>query len=556
MPGVRIPKVNRALIFQGYGALGAYEAGVFRTLYENLSKEDKESGAQGRPLFDIVAGTSTGAINAAIIVSHVVENRRQHPKWSILECWEGSPDKLEKFWKFISSNYIPDQLSHWNPWHKFNPNMATEEDARRYYVAKEVLGQNIQKFVVFPISTSFENGEPRLLLLSVDVEEGETVTFDSYTRETRYEVSGNTVDIEYAKGIQLEHLMASASIQELFQVESIGGRMFWDGGGLGSSSPVQEIIRHHRRFWFITLGLRSVPNLEIYLANMGSSKVKAPGKGEMRMRIRDRQTTIAYRNAYDEKVAQLTTDYVELTIKLIELAKDPRMKKEVDKILNSMALSKRYNGSPRKYRDLVVGQVAIKKIVYLRKDYLGSISELWPDFTIQTIELLIREGERDAAAQIISTLTRTFEVINTMYDQKMKIERGTRGKNTASDLILPEQKGNTVIFKTAEYKELGRITAEQLEQRLGPEDEKHISTLEEAVRNRYNTWGKVYPQLSIKADPIEKAKLEGELDAELKEMCKDLDRILKYYQLAGRIPPMEKYRPYESLCYQDEPAHR
>ena len=42
-----------------------------------------------RPLLDIVAGTSIGAINAAIIVSYVVENN----------TWDGSSDSLNEFWE-------------------------------------------------------------------------------------------------------------------------------------------------------------------------------------------------------------------------------------------------------------------------------------------------------------------------------------------------------------------------------------------------------------------------------------------------------------------------
>jgi len=43
-------------------------------------------------LFDIVAGTSIGAINAAILVSHVIENG----------TWKGSVDSLLEFWDDIS----------------------------------------------------------------------------------------------------------------------------------------------------------------------------------------------------------------------------------------------------------------------------------------------------------------------------------------------------------------------------------------------------------------------------------------------------------------------
>jgi len=60
------PPIQRALIFQGGGALGAYEAGVFNALYYKLfdiSRKEK--------LFDIVSGTSAGAINATLLVNHV-----------------------------------------------------------------------------------------------------------------------------------------------------------------------------------------------------------------------------------------------------------------------------------------------------------------------------------------------------------------------------------------------------------------------------------------------------------------------------------------------------
>lgn len=66
-----IPDKQRALIFQGGGALGAYEVGAFKALAEELPKLDKQKGEVNRPLFDIIAGTSIGAINAAILVSYL-----------------------------------------------------------------------------------------------------------------------------------------------------------------------------------------------------------------------------------------------------------------------------------------------------------------------------------------------------------------------------------------------------------------------------------------------------------------------------------------------------
>ena len=46
----------RVLVLQGGGAIGAFQAGAFKALYEKITKEDKENGNDGRPLFDIIAG--------------------------------------------------------------------------------------------------------------------------------------------------------------------------------------------------------------------------------------------------------------------------------------------------------------------------------------------------------------------------------------------------------------------------------------------------------------------------------------------------------------------
>ena len=54
------PEIQRALVLQGGGALGAYEVGVLSVLCDSLS-EDEDTKKEG-PLFDIVAGTSIGAM--------------------------------------------------------------------------------------------------------------------------------------------------------------------------------------------------------------------------------------------------------------------------------------------------------------------------------------------------------------------------------------------------------------------------------------------------------------------------------------------------------------
>jgi NTE family protein len=72
-----IPDKQRALVLQGGGSLGAYECGVFQTLSTWIRQrypENNKSNQQEMPLFDVIAGTSIGAINAAVLVGHFLKN--------------------------------------------------------------------------------------------------------------------------------------------------------------------------------------------------------------------------------------------------------------------------------------------------------------------------------------------------------------------------------------------------------------------------------------------------------------------------------------------------
>lgn len=76
--------IQRAIVFQGGGALGAYEAGTYQQIYRKARKESPH----GR-LFDIIAGTSIGAINSSVLVGHYLKNN----------SWDGSVEKLFEFWE-------------------------------------------------------------------------------------------------------------------------------------------------------------------------------------------------------------------------------------------------------------------------------------------------------------------------------------------------------------------------------------------------------------------------------------------------------------------------
>jgi NTE family protein len=77
--------VETVLVLQGGGSLGAYECGVYNILTKHNIK------------FDIIAGTSIGALNAAIIAASA------HNHHSV----KNSAKELESFWLELAETLIP-----------------------------------------------------------------------------------------------------------------------------------------------------------------------------------------------------------------------------------------------------------------------------------------------------------------------------------------------------------------------------------------------------------------------------------------------------------------
>jgi NTE family protein len=76
------------------------------------------------------------------------------------------------------------------------------------------------------IATSWDKGEPRLLVTSVDVAEGKTVVFDSYHKKAQ----DSENSIYDGDGITIDHVMASGTIPIFYKLREIGGPKFCDGG--------------------------------------------------------------------------------------------------------------------------------------------------------------------------------------------------------------------------------------------------------------------------------------------------------------------------------------
>lgn len=430
---------------------------MFRAIYKKLVKE---RNADEDNLFDVIAGTSSGALSGAVLINHFLAHNKS---------WKDSDIKLVSFWKGLRSTTIADALIRQNPYvhafwkylHNINPNIATPEAARRFWSVLQFdfsplggvpnayqpipelnyrflnpydyrylrydyapLRTYLSGFVDFPIKT--EEGEPRLLVVSTDVQDyTSAVTFDSYKKQrgewySEYGEVQNRHLIFYDGGIGLDQLIASAlakyALDHPYMEDRISKtkRQFWDGGYL-SNTPLRELIQSHRDYWINRPDskqgkddeLRKVPDLEVYIVDLHATIEKSiPTDTDS---IDDREHDILFRNktSYDEKVAKLVTDYVTLTRGLIRLAKDKGASElDINSILNSkdkdtQLKSTKRSGEARTYRDLLDGRFKITKIWHIgRHDDQDAIYGKFTDFSAESIDKLIEDGEHDAGLVI------------------------------------------------------------------------------------------------------------------------------------------------------------
>ena len=508
--------IQRALVFQGGGALGAYEAGTYQQIYRKARKES----SHGR-LFDIIAGTSIGAINSSVLVGHYLKNN----------TWDGSVEKLFEFWEGLMCPTFADSIfdkrsmgrASWEYLRTFNRDIADAEHARKFWSIFQFaftprgvtnlydsipqmgskflnpftdflpwwkydytpLRNYLSKFVDFPIKTSLERGQPRLILTSVDIEDFTSpVVFDSYeklhkapTKQKRtmdsekgelndnnegdsggkwYSEYGNPESrhIVFYDGIGPDQVLASALGKYAMDHPHIQDtntgtiRQLWDGGYL-SNTPLRELLTAHKNYWMEYLRndrsgdvlITRTPELEVYIINLHPLTPK--GIPQDKDLVDDRENDIFFhdRTSYDEQVAYAFTDFVNMTRDLIELARSNGLSNKVDAILDRKAKTIARVGEYRftTNRDLFLGKPRISKV--WRIDRLESSDATFgkvTDFTPSTIRKLIQAGQVDARISI-DRMEIIFGIEELISEGIMSMEEGDEIMKEAREVITTEQ---------------------------------------------------------------------------------------------------------------------
>jgi NTE family protein len=246
--------IENILILQGGGSLGAFACGVFKAFAKKNIK------------FDIISGTSIGAINGAIAAGSKNDNPAKD---------------LEEFWMEIaesSINVIPDMFSfdyfdqthqqdfkrsssaslnaaifgvpkffvpRWFNWNVFQSQNAHDTNIFpsqwTYIYDNTPLEKTLKKYIDFKkLSPHVKKGEntnnngsddnnssiPRLIITAVDVLSGQAIIFDSYKIQ-----------------IQMKHLLATIGYPQYGfpWVDVDDGVYAWDGSLL-SNTPVREVM--------------------------------------------------------------------------------------------------------------------------------------------------------------------------------------------------------------------------------------------------------------------------------------------------------------------------
>jgi len=207
-----------ALVLQGGGALGAYQAGVYQALHE----------AKIEP--DWVCGVSIGAINSAIIAGNRPDDRIERLRifWDRItsrKIWHYTPDgdvfRLTRNLVSALTTSTYGQPGFFAP-HPVNPWLSPvgAKTATSYYDAAP-LRETLLELVDFDL---INQKAIRFAVGAVNILSGNFIYFDNAHDE-----------------IAPEHIMASGALPPALPMVRIGTDHFWDGG-IVSNTPLQHLL--------------------------------------------------------------------------------------------------------------------------------------------------------------------------------------------------------------------------------------------------------------------------------------------------------------------------
>jgi NTE family protein len=373
-------KIENVLVLQGGGSLGAFACGVFKALTNNNIK------------IDIVAGTSIGGINAAIIAGSV---DKEHPQRTLEEFWlelaENSVNMANPVLEWLydksrvglvraAENLLPttDEVNsllstissvlygndkffvpRWRADYSlkdpqyFNPSKWT------YIYDHSPLVKTLEKYIDYNKLQPNGNPHARLIMTAVNILTSEPLIFDSSRQK-----------------ITPKHILATSGYpsDNFPWIELEEGVYAWDGALL-SNTPFSEVIDASP---VIDKNLFFVENYPMNIEKLPDNL------SEVYHRARDIMfSDKTQRQIKMSKVITRYLKYIEELHQIIDKNIDPAKidKKQLEKIRHTYTKMKRERGAE------------IKNIIHITRDEPFPHYYEDTDFSLETIRNSIKQGE-------------------------------------------------------------------------------------------------------------------------------------------------------------------
>ena len=397
--------IEKVLLLQGGGSLGAFGCGVYKALIKNNIH------------LDIIAGTSIGGINAAIIAG---TKNEEHTEQLLEDFWmelsEGFTDldkvSYSSYWpKFMTQNLfsnsdflksisiktpkefdigdkygtkINEQKVKLNQSESFyssvifgNDKMFTPRWSPNYILADQdyflpqkwtylydhsPLIKTLDRYIDYDKLKPGGNSKIRLILTAVNVLTAEPLTFDSYRQQ-----------------ITPKHILATSAypLYNFSWIEVEAGIYAWDGSLL-SNTPLREVI-----------AASPVKDKMICLVENYPQRINNLPENLPDVYHRARDIIFSDKSRHNMKMSKVISMYLNYMEELYQIIED-----NIDKLQLDNGQLKRIRRKYEKYKKEHGAE--IKEMYYITRD------EPYPhlyenaDFRPETIKNAIREGEEKA----------------------------------------------------------------------------------------------------------------------------------------------------------------
>jgi NTE family protein len=385
--------IENVLILQGGGSLGAFGCGVFKALANNNIK------------IDIIAGTSIGGLNAAIIAG----SKEDHPEKALEQYWlelaEGSANLNSTFieWlvgypistqtpKFVTpfAQTLPRPTEHsaithisqvksmmsfyssaiygnkkiflprWSPEFAFTDPQYFKPHKWTYMYDHSPLVETAEKYIDY--NKLQPNGKPnsRLIITAVNVLTAEPLIFDTTEQN-----------------ITSKHILAATGYPTYYfqWVEVEKGVYAWDGSLL-SNTPLREVI-----------DASPVNDKRVFLVENYPKNCDTLPDNLSEVQHRARDIMFSDKTLHSVKMSKAITYYLKLINDLYEMLEDHFDSNEKEDKRKFEKIRARYKKVSKEHG------AEIKGVYYItRSEPFPSIYEN-ADFSVDTVKASIRDGE-------------------------------------------------------------------------------------------------------------------------------------------------------------------